>query len=108
MDDFFQGRATKGKVQGRATEGVKDAKVSVNDAEKVKQSTLQQNSYMKSTVAKTADAEVGALVGFGAVADEEPAQDRRGGRRDEKPQRGGRRQNAKVALKKTEEEFPSL
>jgi hypothetical protein len=116
MDDFFQGRSGKGKVQGRAAEGVKDAKVSANDAEKVKQSTLQQNSYMKSTVAKTSDLSTAKIVGFGNVADDEPVQERRGGDRrgdkpqrgGDKPQRGGRRQNPKAALKKTDEEFPSL
>ena len=115
MDDFLGGKTSKGRVQGRAAEGVKDGKVAANTETKEKKSTVLQNQYLKGTVAKTADAEVGALVGFGLVKDEEPRQDRgdrrgaRGGARDEKPrQTQGRRQNAKVALKKTEEEFPSL
>ena len=50
-------------------------------------------------------------MGFQADDDEDERGDRRGGRggrggRDD--QRGGRRQNAKAALKKTEEDFPTL
>lgn len=48
------------------------------------------------------------LMGF--QADDDDERDNRGGRggRGQNDQRGGRRQNAKAALKKTEEDFPTL
>lgn len=57
-----------------------------------------------------------ALLGFGSVPDADDEEERgaggtrgRGGRRNQEGgQRGGRRQNAKQALKKTEEDFPAL
>lgn len=111
MDDFLGTRARVGPKQGRDAEGVKGVKVEGLKDEKVKQSTQQQNQYAKQTLAKTSDAEVAKLTGFGTIVDEEDVRgDRRGGRggRDTNTQRGGRRQNPKQALKKTEEDFPSL
>jgi hypothetical protein len=110
MDDFFSGRQRVGRKEGREAEGVKDAKVQANAEEKVKQATVLQNQYLKGSVAKTSDAQVAALTGFSAVPDDDERTDRRGGRggRDNQAQRGGRRQNPKQALKKTEEDFPSL
>lgn len=62
---------------------------------------------MKGSIAKTSDSKVAELTGFGTVADEDERGDRRGGRGGGN-QRGGRRQNPKQALKKTEEDFPTL
>jgi len=116
MDDFFANRSTLSKKEGREAEGLKGAKVQANAEEKNKQSTVVQNTYLKGTVAKTSDAKTAEMTGFGTVADEDFGGDnRRGGKRPEGGQRGGkggqrggRRQNPKQALKKTEEDFPSL
>jgi len=108
MDDFFANRSTLTKKEGRDAEGVKGTKVQANADEKSKQSTVVQNTYLKGTVAKVSDSKVAEMTGFGNVADEEFGDNRRGGKRTGGAQRGGRRQNPKQALKKTEEDFPSL
>lgn len=110
MDDFLGGRARVGPKQGREAEGVKGVKVADAQQEKVKQSTQIQNLYNKDTIAKVADANVVKYTGFQNVVEEDERDNRRGGRggRDNNNQRGGRRQNPKQALKKTEEDFPSL
>jgi len=108
MDDFFANRSTLSKKEGREAEGVKGSKVQANTDEKSKQSTVVQNTYLKGTVAKTSDSTVANMTGFGNVADEETDNRRGGKRQGAGGQRGGRRQNPKQALKKTEEDFPSL
>jgi hypothetical protein len=123
IDDFFAGKDRKGKAEARATEGIKGAKVEQNQGEKVHQSTVMQNQYLKGVAAKTADVEVAKLTGFGSIADEDFSGDNRGDRGDRRggrggrggarggaadAQKGGRRQNPRQALKKTEEDFPTL
>lgn len=91
------------------------AKTQEKEGVKEKQSTVQQQQYMKGTYGKTTN-ENQELLGFGSVPDPVSDDERggggtrgRGGRRNQEGgQRGGRRQNAKQALKKTEEDFPSL
>lgn len=108
MDDFFANRQRVGRKEGREAEGVKGSKVLANESEKVKQSTVLQNQYLKGSVAKVPDSNVATMTGFGSVADDDERGDRKGGRGGRDNQRGGRRQNPRQALKKTEEDFPTL
>lgn len=105
LDDFLSGKqVTGGPKEARAAEKLA-LKVEAA-ADKTKQSTLLQNAYMKNAVAKTTTANA---VHLGIQADDETdarGGDRRGGR--DGGQRGGRKQNAKQALKKTEDDFPTL
>ena len=107
LDDFLSGKsAVGGKKEARAAE--KLATKVETGGEKHKQSTVLQNQYMKSTVAKTTTANA---VHFGFQADDDDVRGgdaRRGGRGGDAGQRGGRKQNAKQALKKTEDDFPTL
>lgn len=123
LDDFKQTRNATQKKEARQAEGIKGAKVEAHADEKEKQSTVLQNQYLKGGMAKTADVN-NVYLGFGNVADDDEIPQRgrggrggRGGRRgggdrdrahQEGGNRGGRRQNAKHALKKTEDDFPSL
>lgn len=114
LDEVMAGRTFGTKKEARKAEGVKAKTVEKTDA-KEKQSTVVQNTYMKGTSAPTTT-ENQALLGFGNVKDDSGDEEERGGgtrgrggrRNQEGGQRGGRRQNAKQALKKTEEDFPSL
>jgi plasminogen activator inhibitor 1 RNA-binding protein len=103
LDDFLSGKQTVGPKEGRAAEKLTQ-KVEAG-GEKQKQSTVLQNAYMKNAVAKTTGAGV-AHLGIQADDDDVRGGDRRGGR--DGGQRGGRKQNAKHALKKTEDDFPTL
>jgi hypothetical protein len=104
LEDVLAGKQTLGKKEGRAGEKF-NQKTEVG-TEKTKQSTLLQNVYMKNIMGKVAGAN-GALLGV--QAEEFDAAPARGPRGDDRgPQRGGRRQNAKVSLKKTVEDFPTL
>ena len=124
MDDFFAGRERKTKAEARAAEGIKGAKIVEVKSEKVHQTTVQQNTYLKGAIAVTADQKVAELTGFASVADRDD-EDGRGGRggrggarggrggndrggRGGNDQKGGRRQNPRQSLRKTEEDFPSL
>lgn len=111
MEEFLANKMGGGKKEARQAEGIKGAKVQALDTTKSKQSTVLQNQYLKGAVAKTADAN-NVLFGFGAVKDDDDVPSRGGrgrGGRGGKEQRGGaRRQNPKQALKKTDEEFPTL
>lgn len=74
-----------------------------NDNVKEYVQTKQQNTYLKGAAKVGGTNDDNILMGFTADDDE----DTRGARKDQ-GQRGGRRQNAKAALKKTEEDFPTL
>lgn len=83
-----------------------------NTEVKEKQSTVQQKQAKADTgYAKSGNADRVHL-GFKAEEDEpvdaRGARGGRGGRNQEGGQRGGRRQNARQALKKTEDDFPTL
>lgn len=108
MEDYFKERVvTQKKAPGREAQKI-SAKVEEKKEGKEKQSTTVQNTYLKGTVAKTTTANAGLL---GIKADDDTdARPARGGERggDAGAQRGGRRQNPKHALKKTEEDFPTL
>jgi len=114
MDDYFGSRTALAKKEGRATEGLKGAKTQeFTDKKTEAVKTVVQNTYLKGTVAKKSDATVASMTGFGNVADEFEGENRRGGRGGDRggrggAQRGGRRSNPKQALKKTEEDFPTL
>ena len=109
-----------GKKAARKAEGLQN-KVLERKDEKEYQVTKQQNTYMKASMGKVVS-ENQNLLGFGEIKDDDDENpnyaDRgaggagrggRGGRRNQEgAQRGGRRQNAKAALKKTDEEFPTL
>ena len=107
LDDFMKDKTVVGKKAERASEGIKGQKVVANDATKVKQTTIQQNQYLKGAVAKTTGENALAL-GLTGDDEERGYGGNRGGRNQEGGQRGGRRGNAKQALRKTEEDFPSL
>lgn len=115
FDEVMGGRNFGGRKEARAAEGVK-AKVSTNDNVKEKQSTVLQAQYMKGTTAPVAG-EGKSYLGIGSVPDDDDEREERGGpsgrgrggrRNQDGGQRGGRKQNARQALKKTEEDFPSL
>lgn len=130
LDEVIGQRAqATGRKEARAPEGVKGEKVQALDAEKVKQSTVQQNQYAKDTLAKQADPNNdNVLLGFSQVPDEDD--ERRGGKRGGRGGHGGHghghghaqekrdhghahgnkggRKNAKQALKMTEDDYPSL
>jgi len=116
LDEVLAQRGTAGaRKEARAPEGVKGQKVQALEQEKQKKSTVLQNQYAKDTLAKVPDAN-NVLFGFSQVPDDDD--DRRGGRRGDRRGghhedahghgKGGRRQNAKKALKITDEDFPSL
>ena len=111
MEEYLANKMFKGKKNARAAEGIKGQKVLAHEATKTDvQTTVQQNTYLKDTVAKTADAN-NTYFGFSAVDDDEevPGRGGRGGRTTDGGNRGGaRRQNPKQALKKTEDDFPTL
>lgn len=107
LDDFLAGKQTTSKKEGRAADKLTQ-KVEARGGEKEKQSTVLQNQYLKGAVAKTAHAN-GSLLGVQADEQESSAPPRGGNRRgDGGAQRGGRKQNARQALKKTEDDFPAL
>lgn len=117
IDDFLNTRQRKEKAQGREAEGFKEKNAQQATEQKVTQATLQQNQYLKGTVAKTSDVETAKLTGFGSIVDDEDTgrggrggrgRGGRGGAQADNAQRGGRRQNPKQSLKKTEEDFPTL
>ena len=107
LDEVLAGRTFGTKKEARATDGVK-AKTQANDRTKEYQVSKQQNQYQKNATGKVVN-ENQALLGFGAKHldrdedEEEPRQ-----RRNQEGGRGGRRQNPKQALKKTDDDFPTL
>lgn len=115
LDDFKQGVKGLAKKEGRKADVIKE-KVQENATTKEKQSTLQKKDL--SAVATVGDKEGVQLFGFSGAPEDEDAPNRggraggrggRGGRQEQATrQGGGRRQNAKQALKKTEDEFPTL
>lgn len=124
MQDYLQSHTMLSKKQAREAEIIKE-KTEASSVQKVHQSTVLQNQYQKGSVAKTSDKEVANMTGFGNVKDDDfegarggdrgRGGDRRGRRSDagrggrpDAGQKGGRRQNPKAALKKTEEDFPTL
>jgi len=116
LDDFFKGYKGTQKKEARAAEGIKGEKTKASDGGKTHQETVQKNQYLKGTVAKTADVN-NNMFGFGAAPEDEPVESSRGGRGGRGRgargggsivNQGGRRQNAKQALKKTDDDFPTL
>lgn len=112
LDDFLKDKTqTAGKKEAR--QGAKiSAKVEAVKDEKVHQSTILKNQYQKGAIAKTTG-QNGALLGFQAEeydAERGDRGDRRGGRGGaaDAGRGGGRKQNARQALKKTEDDFPTL
>lgn len=105
LDDFLGGKQQVGPKAGRAAEKLSQKVEAAGD--KQKQSTVQQNAYMKTIHAKTTT-ENSVLLGVQADDDDVRGGDRRGDRAGNAAQRGGRKQNAKQALKKTEDDFPTL
>ena len=110
LDDFLADKTFGAKKEARAAQGVKDKNAKANAEVKEKQSTVLQAQAVKSTAFAAGGGTEKIHLGFTAD-DNEPVGDRRGGRggrNQEGGQRGGRRQNARAALKKTEDEFPTL
>jgi len=121
LDEFMAGTSMTSKKEARKTEGIKGIKTQQGLADKEKQTTVQQNKYAKDTLAKTADVN-NVYLGFGNAVDEDddvPAgrggrggarggRGGRGGNTDRGGRGGARRQNPKQALKKTEDDFPTL
>jgi hypothetical protein len=121
FDDYFKENASTAAKQGRAAEGLKGQKVQANAAVKEHVATLKTNAYAVHARSKHAvDGKDGAAltIGFQAMGDEEDDSGRggRGGRGrggrvvggDRVAKEGGRRQTARKALAKTDEDFPTL
>lgn len=116
LDDYLSNKATVARKAAREAEAIKGQKVEAG-AKKAAVTTIVTNLSGADTYAKVADPNV-ALLGFGSVAQEEPVAERRerggrggrgrGGNQQTAPRQGGRRPNAKQALKLTEEDFPAL
>mmetsp|Transcript_40564 Transcript_40564/g.61826 ORF Transcript_40564/g.61826 Transcript_40564/m.61826 type:complete len:290 (-) Transcript_40564:188-1057(-) len=106
LDEVLAQKTAVSKKQAREAEGIKGAKVQALEGEKEKQSTLVASSYGQGVTTNDGNKE---LFGFAAAPeDEDDRRGKRGAPRQAAPQKGGRKQNAKQALKKTEEDFPSL
>lgn len=121
LDDFLADKAQTIKKEGRGAEKISGVKVQAKASEKEHHSTVLKNQYGYGVYNKGAfsQSDQKISIGFQAQGDEEgPAEGGRGGRggrggkgrggRDLVSAAGGRRQTAKQALKKTEEDFPTL
>lgn len=108
LDDVLASRTFGTKKEARAAEGIK-AKTQANDRTKEYNVSKIQNQYQKNTIGKVVNANQ-ALLGFGAkhLDRDEDDEEQKPRRNQEGGQRGGRRQNPKQALKKTDDDFPSL
>ena len=114
LEDVVGQQKTVAKKEVRKAEGITGTKVESNTTEKLHQSTLLQNQYQKDTLATQTDVN-NVLFGFGNAKDEEEEvrgdkrAPKRGGREGgQQAQKGGRRQNPKQSLKKTEDDYPTL
>jgi len=113
IDDFLTGKTKTTKKEAREAEGVK-GKTEVSTAEKVHQGTILKKGYALDH-AKKADSSINKMFGFQATVDDDrdvPSRGGRGGRGGnrggDRGGRGGGRQNAKHALRVTDDDFPTL
>ena len=110
LEDFLADKSYGTAKEARKAEGVKDKNTKAHGEAKEKQSTVLAAKQAATTNLAGNTNELRAHLGITAGDDDVPAGGRggRGGRNQEGGQRGGRRQNARAALKKTEDDFPAL
>merc|ERR1712166_859889 len=97
--------------EAKASEGIKGQKIEESKADKVHQGTLLRKGYAIDH-AKKADSKQNMMFGFQATVDnvheDVPSRGGIGERGGDRAEGGGRRQNAKQALKVTDDDFPTL